>query len=573
MKKFILILIILLLTGLVAFRQSTLFVWVNPYTYTGSYSNISKTIKGIEDGLKFARKASIKDGKNFNYLYENAYGSGFLNSNPIPNDLDFSVGIDLGTYEFDGKNSENIACEIVDRMEAFQFFFNTYFNTDSNKNFYIDKTYFEIINTLSAQRQKNIKAIVESLPAALSGKEYIKYTEKVIEDGSDLDLPYIMKPNEILIEDYDPIMLYSDIVEYNSEMPHYIRSISIIPEFFVNVKYNEKVIPLEIVPESYRGERMQLVRRFFASSTFVGANSRNYLKNSLINNDEKYFYYRMISFKRHLQEISNIQVMKDRPIKMLKRFMQTADIMRPVINDKDYTELQNIVAKNLQNRDIQLLNEYINICTTVYLIQEHPNLYLKLKNDGKIKIMYETLLSVTNELENRDNIANLNILKDFAEKDLKKLELIENKFEVEIFKSEIFDRKYKLVNDAANIAVYSLIEDKDKLDKFALKFEKIYTDTGFHKVKIYWLDKNTIGILSDDFTRNIKDLKKFAKDNELADVNYKLINNTQIPRLAVKYRVWAQYNPTLAEQEKFKRFKALMLEDKKNFNIKNKLVF
>ena len=571
MKKFLLILIVLLLTILTALKHFTFFVWVNPYTYTGSYSNISKTIKGIEDGLDFAQKASLKDGKSFNYLYENAYGSGFLNNNPIPNDLDFAVGIDLGTYEYDGKNSEYIANEIVDRMESFQFFFNTHFNL--NKTFYIDKTYFELINILSRQRQKNINAIVESLPVALSGKEYIKYTEKVIEDGSDLDLPYIMKPNEILVEDYEPVMLYSDIVKYNSKMPRYIRSISIIPEFFVNIKSNNQVIPLEIVPESYRGERMQLVRRFFASSTFIGMNSKNYLKNSFINDDEKYFYYRMVSYKRHLQEISNIQVMKDRPVKMLKRFMQTADIIQPIINEKDYAGLQNIVAKNLENRDIQLLNEYINICTTIYLIQEHPSLYLRLKEDGKIKIMYQTLLNVLKELENRGNITDIKVLKDFAQNDLKKLEFIENKFEVEIFKTEIFDKKYKLVNDVANAAVYSFIEDKDKLDKFVLMFEKIYTEAGFHKVKLYWIDKNTIGILSDDFTKNIKDLNQFAKENKLANVNYKLVNTAQIPRLAVKYGIWAQYNSTPAELEKYKHFKTLILEDKKNFNIKNKLVF
>ncbi len=575
MKKIIVCAIILLLGLFIVFKRVVTFVWVNPYTYTGSYSQIAETVRGIDKALDFARSYSAKDGQDFEYIFENAYGSGFLNNNLIPNDLDYSVGLNLGEYVFDGTNQKQIVESVVNKMNSFQYLFNYYVNLSDDKKFYIDKSQLEVLGISSKARSKNIKAISDNLVNALSGKEYVNHTIKKVDNGSEMDLPYVMRANEILIENYDPIMLYSDVVAYNKTMPKYVRSISIIPEFFITVKDTSGEGHLiEIVPESFMGERMQLARRFFAASTFTGAKSKKFLENlSYLNDDEKYLYYRMISYKRHLQEISNIQVMKDRPVKMLKRIMQTADIASPLLDKETMDEISQTVLKNMQNRDIQLLNEYSNICTTLLLIQEHPKLYLKLLKDDKIKTMYDVLLLTVKELEERGNIKDIEKLKNFAEKTLNKLFLMEDPREVLVFKKVIFEQQYKEINDIVNSSVYSLIVDKDKLDKYTLMFNKIYTDAGYHRVSLYWLDENTIGVLKDDFTKNIKDLKKFAQNNELADVNYKFITDAQVPKIAVRYAVWARYNPTKLEQENFEKMNKAFIDDKKNFKIMTKYAF
>lgn len=574
MKKIIICAIVLLLGIFLVFKRIVTFVWVNPYTYTGGYSQIAETVRGIDEGLKFAKSFSAKDGLKFSYIFENLYGSGFLNNNSIPNDLDFSVGLDLGEYEYDGINSEEIAQSVVEKMNSFQYLFNYYINSSEDNRFYIDKSQMEILSNNIRSRKKNIRAISDNLANAIRGKEYISRTFKRLGNGSEMELPYVMRANEILIENYDPIMLYSDVVSYNSEMPRYVRSISIIPEFFITVKSKDASQVIEIVPESFMGERMQLTRRFFASSTFVGGASRNYLKNTyLLNDDEKYLHYRMTSFKRHLQEISNIEVLKDRPVKMLKRVMQTADIISPLLDESTMDEISKTVQKNMQNRDIQLLNEYSNICNNLLLIQEHPNLYMRLLKDGKIKIMYDVLLLTVNEMEERKNIQKVGELRDFAEKTLSKILTIEDAQGVVAFKTNVFEQKYKPVNDIVNSAVYSLLADKDKLDKYTVMFNKIYTDAGYHKVSLYWLDSNTIGVLKDDFTKNIKDLKSFAKENKLVGVNYKFVTASQAPKLAVKYAVWARFNPSKLEQENFEKMNRILLEDKKNFNVKLKFAF
>ena len=569
--------IVLIVVGFIIWfliNKLFVFVWVNPYTSTVGYSEISKTIKGIDKVLDYAKDASNREGKKINYLFENAYGSGFLNNNSIPNDLDFSIGIDLGQFEYNGENAAQIAESIIEKIELFQYSFNFYVNQDSK--FYINKTQYELLAKMSYQHKKNIQAIEQSLAQALSGKDYIRYTVKEFDKDKIINLPYVMRKNEILIEEYDPITMYSDEVFYNKNMQKYMREISIIPEFFVKIKYNGKVETIELVPESYTGERLQLARRFFASSTFTGLKSIKFLKNlSYINNDEEYLNYRLMSYKRHLQEITNIKVMKDRPVKMLKRTMQTADIISPMLDEEVYSDISNTVYENLQNKDIQLLNEYKNICTNIYLIQDYPKLYLRLLNDGKIKEMYDVLSNVLTMLEEQNNIDpnSLKILKTFAQQDLVQIFELRSQNDVYAFKNEVFDKKFKLVDDTINSSVYSMLSDKEKFDKYAELFSKIYTDAGYHRVSLYWLDAKTMGILADDFTKNIKDLKKFAKENDLADVNYKLIILSQVPKASAKYGVWTRYNPTEEQQKNYEKLNKTLLNDKKNFNIKIKPIF
>lgn len=577
MKKIIICSIVLLIGLFLVFKRVVTFVWVNPYTYTGSYSQIAKVIRKIDKNLSFANKYSKNEGKGFEYIFENAYGSGFLNNNLIPNDLDYSVGLNLGEYIYDGTNSEEIANSVVDKMNSFQYLFNYSVNSAEDKQVYIDKSQIEILGINANYRKRYVSAISNNLASALTGKNYISYTVKKVSATDEMEMPYVMRPYEILVEDYDPIMLYSDLVEYNTESPHYVRSISIIPEFFITVSQKDKsnsAKVIEIVPESFLGERMQLSRRFFASSTFIGIKSKDFLKNlRYLNDDDAYLEARMISFRRHLQEISNIEIMKDRPIKMLKRVMQTADIASPLLDEKVKADISNVILENMQNRDIQLLNEYSNICTTLLLIQGRPNLYLRLLRDGKIKQMHNVLLATVDEMEARGNIKNVGVLKDFADKTLGKILLMEDTRDVIVFKNAVFEEKFKVVNDIINENAFALMQDKNKMDKYILMFNKLYTDAGYHKVALYWLDKNTIGVLKDDFTKDIKDLKKFAETNELADVDYKLVELSQVPKLTVKYGVWARYNPTKFEQENFERMNKLFLADKKNFKIKLRYVF
>ena len=562
-KKFFGILFIILVLVVLKKKKNTLiFVYFNPYTNTSSFPYIGKTIKFLDKAFNYAQTSAAKDGLKFNYLFWNAYGSGFIKDNNIPNDLDFAIGIDLGSYKYDGKNTDKIAFSVIDKINAFQTSFNFYINTQNNTETFITRTPFELQYIISKQYDNDVKNFSENLDKALSGENYINYTQKQIENLN-LDIPYIMKSHEILLENREPITLYSNLVKYNAFMPQYKREISIIPEFFINIVYKGKNNFIEIVPESFVGERLQLSRRFFASTVFIHNSSIPFLKNlPYINNDTEYLFYRMLSFRRHLQEINNILVTEDRPVKLLKRLKQTADMISPVLSPKMYNEISEFTAQNLANKDIQLLNEYSNICGNILNIMEHTKLYSKMKQSGDIDYMYNILYLTLDTLDQRGNVDKraIQIMRDFA-----------NTKADNISREELLE-KYEKVNNEIVKAIYSQMSDKSKIERYIAIFNQIYIDAGYHKVSLYWLDKNTIGILKDDFTKNIKDFNDFAKQNNLVTINYKLIKPEQAPSLTLRYDILARYNSTEDENKEYERFKEKLLKDRANFTIKEKFV-
>ncbi len=555
------------------------FLYVNPYTETSGFSKISRTVKSLDKAFDFVKQNSAKEGYDIKYIFKNAYGSGFLKNNPIPNDLDFAIGVYLGEYTYDGENADEIADSVVNKMDSFQYLFNSYVNSLRDGSLYVDKNVFQVLAGNAALHKKNADSIALSIPLILKGKDYVRYTQKPMDgkaDSKKVELPYFLKSNEILIEDYSPISLYSDSVSYNDEMPQYLRTISVIPEFFVKIKTDDKEVIAEIIPEAFLGERLQLSRRFFASTVFVDFVSGKYVKNlSYMKNDDDYFFYRLFSYKRHLQEISNLRLIKDRPVKMLKRVMQTADIISPAIAPETYQQISDLVYKNLSDKDIQLLNEYSNICTNLFLIQESPTLFLRLMGERKIKVMYDYMTKCLDELEMRGNVNPevITKLKEFQSLELQKMFLLKTGAEVVAFRSIIFSPELGDVQSLINKAIYDKISGKDELNKIVNIFNKVYTDAGFHKVTLYWLDENTMGIQNIPFTRSIDDLKKFAKENKLADVNYKLLKPNEDPVVPVKYSVWVRYNPSETEQANYLKLRKALLDDKKNFNMKYKFTF
>ena len=573
-------LFVLLAFGLLLFikKNTLLFVYLNPYTETKTLPYIAKTIKELDKAFEYAKYSSARSGLKFDYLYFNAYGSGFVKNNSIPNDLDFAVGINLGEYNYDEDSAENIAKNIVEKMNSFETAFYFALNMSANKHIYTSQTPFGLMNLLSKQRAVSEKNISDSLDTALSPENYVKYTKKTLDDSLEnlkVDVPYIMKSHEILMENRKPIIVYSDLVRYNPVMPLYMREISIIPEFFVTVIKNGKSEIVEIVPESFLGNRLQLSRRFFASTVFTHSLSANFLKNlSYINNDEEYIYYRMLSYKRHLQDINNIMVMESRPVKLFKRLMQTADMIYPIITPEFYNEIADFVQENLNNSDIKLLNEYTNICTNLLNITELPSLYFALLEDGKIDTMSKTLEYTVASMEKNGNIdANtISAMKKFQAETLNKMFDIKSINELKNYR-EKFMESYSKINELTSRAVLAQVKEPQKIERYIRIFNRIYIDAGFHKVSLYWLDNNTLGIVEDDFTKQIKDFKQFAKENDLIDINYKLIKPENAPDMMVRYDVFARYNPTEQEEKCYKLYKTKLLTDRKNFSIKRKSVW
>jgi len=572
MKKRIIFIVLLTLAVLIYIIQqrTVMFVYTNPYIETSSFPYIAKAVKYLDKTLKVVHDDAKASGHDFDYLYINAYGSGFLKNNPIPNDLDTAVGIYLGEYDYNGKNGEEIAKSLIDKITAFQYSFSTYVDSFDNKETYIGDNPMLLLAKFARVKNNNIEGISSALEHVIAGNDYIAYTRTVdvSENGEtkEISLPYVMKSDEILLRNYVMLHVLSDLVSYNKTMPKYQREISVIPEFYFDLKSGDTVRNVEIVPEIALGKKVQLSRNFFASSVYVNNHSAKFIsKRPYFTDDDKYFSYRMLTFKTYLQDVFNMGITSDKPIKHLKRIMQTADMISPIIGDKIYNEISGFVYENLSNRDIQLLNEYMYASEMLVRSTKTYKLYTTFRRNGELERFLNVISQVNAEIEQRGNIDKnvVKVMKDFRGNEIVKLTSFEDEESLMTYKTDVFAEKYDSVVKLINKTAASEIQHKEKIAEYLKMFNKIYTDAGYHEITCYLLDKNTVGILADDYTKSIKDLKKFVKDNNIADINVKLIDKA--PTGSLGYKLWAS-------SEKSEVLYNMMIEDKKNFKIKRKLV-
>lgn len=580
-KNLLLCILVVLLIYLVFDRFAIQMVWVNPNVNTKVFPHISKALKELDTAIDHSTLAMQSSGKNVKILYKNAYGSGFLKNNPIPNDLDYSIGVYLGEYDFDGKNNRDIAKDIDEKMTLFQTEFYSYINTINPGKLYTDYDILTSLSKLFSKRDANIESISESIPKLFEHKDYIIYTDKVLLDNKQNEIhmmfPFILKKNEILIEDYSPIELFTNLVKYDQNTRDMLREITIVADFYVDIKKGDDVVNAEIVAESFTGQRLQLTRRFFVPIIFTGNSSARYLKNlTLLTNDDDYIEYRLFNFRRHLQEFSNLKELQERPVKLFKRVLQCADLIAPVLDSNTADDIYSTIANNLNNPKIQLLNDYQTAFGNLVQIVSMPNLYLKVQFNNKITHHLDTMQQIVNEMEetNTLNKADLTVIKNYTNDLEQKAKLINSEFRLRDYYKYIM----KTANTPSKIienAINSNTKDKEKIIGYIDTFSKIMTMAGFHKIDMCWLDSKTMGIVRDDFTKTIpeKDLKNMAKQNKLADVNYKFINKSDLYGPKVRYAVWVRYNSTQKENEVWDTMRTKLLEDKNNFNIKRRFIF
>ena len=582
MRKFLLVILFALLAYLIFNKYAVQFVWVNPNANTKVFPYISKAVRELDNALNYSILAMKSSQYEVKVKYKNAYGSGFIKNNPIPNDLDYSLGIWLGEYEYDGKNAEEIAKSIDEKMTLFQTEFYNYVGAISPGKFYSNYDALSSIQKLYNKRNANIKSISESIPKLFEHKDYIVYTTKTLLDDNQnpllMTFPFILKKNEILIEDYSPLTFYTPYIKYAKDTRNMLRELTVVVDFYVTVKKGEEAIEAEIVAESFTGQRLQLTRRFFVPVVFAGNASAKYLKKlSLLTDDDTYIEYRMFNFKRHLQEFSNLKEMQERPIKLFKRVLQCTDLALPLLDKNTVNDMTATIVKNLNKPEIKLINDYQTAFSNLIQMSGLQNLFLKAQSDnGQITKHIDAMLKIVEEMK-----ASGAFDKEFTEAIEKattevkeQAAAINSPEKLKEFQTSLLDRIVQL-NPMLNKKIVESVTEMDKILSFIETFNKMMNMAGFHKIDMCWLNNDLIGIVKDDFTKNIpeKELKNFAKQNNLADVNYRFISAAELAGPKVRYAVWVRYNPTAEEEKVWQQMRSELLADKKNFKVKRRFTF
>mgnify|MGYP006916127281 CR=1 FL=1 len=265
------------------------------------------------------------------------------------------------------------------------------------------------------------------------------------------------------------------------------------------------------------------------------------------------------------------------PIKIFKRILQLTDMIIPVLGEKEAKDIHEYVNNNLKNRDVQLLNEYMNLVDIMGRIFKTGKLYSSLKSEGKMQIMASTLESVINELKAGGNVhpEDMKVLEDYYNVDIKGQLNTLIRDDIATNQKEILDVKYhSIITPMISKIVLYTITDPDKIHTIINRLKNVYFDAGFHYIFLYPADRTTFYVEKDEYTQTVKDFKSMALENDLApDMNYKVLPKEQIPKDLLKYRVWVRYNATKAQDEYYAKLKDILLKNKGKYILKQQRYF
>lgn len=577
-KRFIFLFLIFIVLFCILINQKCIkYVYVSPQVNTSVLPHINKEIRHVEQNLQKTIYACQKEYRDIKFNYVNYYGSGFLKENQIPNDLDISVGVDLGTYEFNGNNIEQIAKEIEDKIQAFHIYTITSFIADKKNKYVVNKSEINVLTELQQEKSTTIKNITNGLNEVLNNKVQVLHFNKKYKEN-DVDYTFILGKNEVLVNEILPFFAYTSGLKYNKTMVDYPREITILPDFYVNIKNTKtnETKQIELIEESFLGERFQLSRRFFVPIVFTGNHSLKYLKNlDYLKNDEQYIQTRLFNYFRYLNEVElYFEYVLDN-VKLMKRMHQCADIIVPALSEEEKTLIYTDIKNVLSNKDIQFANYYSNSLKNLSLMSANRYIFEKALEYNYIQDLVESSNLALEELsKNKKYEKEIEKLKKYQYQYLMILKSVTNEQQLAQFHQYLDDI---FIDISVNITkiINSNIENRQKFLKDYEILKQITQNAGFHKIEIYQYDIDKIYVVKNDFTKNFSsnDLKLLAKENHMPEAEYNLINSSKIKKGSRSEIKYVRYNSTEAENKAWEELKNKLLQDKKNFKIKRKYIF
>lgn len=572
-KRLIFLSILLVILSCMLIHENVLkVVYVSPQTNISSLRYAKNSIKLIDDALDRVMSFCRQEYKDMDYLYKNYYGSGFIKNNPIPNDLDVAVGVNLGEFDYDGENPYKTSRAIVDKILTYHLYSHVVF-LKSKKPFLMDKPTILKLNELESKKVSSMENIADGLEKAFNNDVQIIHSTKDYK-GQKINYTLFFKPNEIFVDEITPVFTYTSGITYNKTMSDFPRELTVVPDFYAKIKNTKtgEINSVDLVEESFLGERFQISRRFFVPLIFIGNQSLKYLKSlDFLADDEKYLDTRMFNYFRYITEVQMYLDASVDPVKLLKRLHQCADIIYPVLTNEQRNKIYSDINETLSKPDIQTATDYLTIYKNLKFMTQ--NKYIMSKADGYnyfkqwIVASNACLESLSKNTEYKEEVLDLyKIQKEVLAKfrDMKsEIKLAELNKYLEYKDLDVYIDCAKIIN-----------KNIENTDKFIADFKilnEIFKKSGYHSMDLYWINKDTVNIAKNDFTKTLtqKDIAPLIKENNLPQTNYRLSNETKIIGNK-KETVYVRYKSTNAENEYLKEVKDKLLQDKKNFKIKRR---
>ena len=542
-------------------------LYIDPNNDTAPYPYLAKVSKDINNILFKAAEITNDNifGIKTKVIYTDAYGSGTLKNNKTSSDLDYGVGIYLGEFKYNGQNSKQIANAILRTIQNYHL--SLLNELDESDNFFKQTKKYTVLGF-----RKDNKTIIDILSKGVENTAAGR-TYSVTVEGKQFKIP----PNEILLMDYNYIKLYTDEISYSKDYRKMLRELTLSTAYYADITDEASGItrPVEIIEETFNGRRFQTNFRQFVPHVYTDISSLDFVQNIVPEDNKQYLNMRLGDYLRHYKDIHFINGIGEvSPLKVVKRILQCADIISPIIPKDKLNEIHKNVYEILSDPVMALINDYYIGCTNLSGINRSKILRETLFSNGKLQELINETDKMLEEMENNENFLKEELLP------LHKYQQALNANKDDLNKLMDF---IKANGDTHELYLDKLMAAHIKNKELFISYNKYLADilrsAGIRIIKLYKdpQDPNVVYVMKDDNSKDIK-LSEFDKIGlENAYFTYIYDKNTVFKFIDEKDfkgeilnidPCWVRYKTTKAEDEKWQQIQDALIKDKKNYRMK-----
>lgn len=530
MKKNLLIILtaVLLILGIVLMQsKGYIFAYISPETNTKVFPYIAKTTRLVNGLLQEAVKTTREYSPDMKILYVRGYGSGFLKNNITASDYDYSTGIYLGKFEYDGTNARKIAEEITRLIAFYQSaVYNAAKAPDSA--FYVQPKRNDELIGLNMKNHMDLAA--KSIEEAAKGEPY----------WLDTGYNYLkFSANETVIPTYSLIKLFSSDINYSPDYNKTLRELTINVEYcFDLVDKDNKKRRLAATTD------MTLEGNVLMPHIYTNLTSVNFISKFLMNlKNEDFFNLSLLNYFGHYY------TSKD-SLKLVKRVLQCTYILKPVLPASAFEEITNNAYQVLSSPSVVLINDYLNANKVLSNIVKSESLYYTLEKDKEVSKLIFNMEQILTKIINDQN---------FQYEELKPLFKYQSKLNNS--KSNIADLQHYTKTEIVTINEYlfnlmkTKIPNESKFHAYNMYLTKVMESGGMHRITIFRDKPEHVYIFEDAYTKSIplSDYHKLELVGSGYDFALKFHANTKFEftnekkfkgNLGKVTYYWVRHNPT-----------------------------
>jgi hypothetical protein len=373
----------------------------SPYTSSSVWRFVGPAVQLVTDRLQATRD---RLPSNFRIAYRGCYGSTFLIGNDVGNDLDYIVGVHVGTIRGDASRPDDIAEQIVVRAESFLEALRATLQAMASRELVPLAYPFEFPQGRFARHQEIFNRLAASLRDVAAGKQH----PVLVESDRYAGVPASLSPDETYLDETLLVDMVTPCFRSSAGMFPGLRRIQLVVHFLADLELADgtRVVRrpnFRIEPVHRKSGALLATDEYLLGYLPLDAASAEAFKGLAVADRDHAADGRVEQALGLVLETRRRLIAGD-PLKAVKRFQQGFEMVAPALDKSLAQRVYAVAREAYHDRDLLAavqLEEMATVLGAVLRIRQATETY---QNTGDVPRVLAQMDRDLNSLMHRSDI-------------------------------------------------------------------------------------------------------------------------------------------------------------------------